>query len=115
MDRRDRSPIGAAARQLTASEAIVAPSSDDTFPGILHPPGTDTFPAAPPHTVPADTPNRWTAGVGRWWRGIFSRNAYARGPDTVRAGRSSHRFFQHLIDPAEKGADDAPPPGDAGK
>jgi hypothetical protein len=82
---------------------------------MLHPPGADAFPAAPPHTVPAYSPARWTGGVGRWWRGMFSRNAYARGPDTVRAGRTGHRFFQHLIDPAEKGANDASPPADTAK
>jgi len=112
----DRSPIGAAARENSQpASRIVTPSSDDAFPGLLRPPGDDAFPPAAPHSVPADSPTRWTAGFGRWWRGMFSRNAYARGPDTVRSGRSGHRFFQHLIDPAEKGADEASPPADTAK
>lgn len=104
----------AAAQDLTTSEAKVTPSSDAPA-GMLHPPGTDAFPAAPPHSVPAYARTRWTAGLGRWWHAVFARNAYARGADTVRAGHSGHRPFQHLIEPDGEGANDASLRGGAGR
>lgn len=82
--------------------------SSDAPPGELHPPGSDAFPTAPPHSVPAYARARWTSGLARWWHAVFARNAYARGPDTVRSGRSGHRFFQHLIETDEGGSGDAP-------
>ena len=88
--------------------------SSDAPPGMLHPPGTDAFPPAAPHSVPPDSRTRWTSGLARWWHAIFARNAYARGPDTVRSGRGGHRFFQHLIETDDAGANGASARGDDG-
>jgi len=90
----------------------MAPS--DTPPGTLPQPGADAFPPSPPHAVTAYARSRWASGLARWWQASFGRNAYARGADTVRAGRSGHRFFQHLIDADatdERGATDHTAPG----
>jgi hypothetical protein len=57
--------------------------------------------------VAAYSRSRWASGLARWWQASFGRNAYARGPDTVRSGRKSHRFFQHLIETDDEGANDA--------
>ena len=90
--------------------------SSDAPPGMLHPPAADDFPTAAPHTVPSYASTRWTSGLARWWHAIFARNAYARGPDTMRSGRRGHRPFQHLIETDDAGANGAPAPGDdAGK
>ena len=92
--------------------------SNDAPPGMLQSPGTDAFPASAPHTVEPYARTRWTSKLTRWWHAIFARNAYARGPDTVRSGRPGHHFFQHLIEDegaADKGADNAAARGDAGK
>lgn len=77
--------------------------SSDAPPGMLHPPGPDAFPPGAPHAVPPYIRGRWLSGLARWWHARFARNAYARGPDTVRSGRRGHRFFQHLIE-TEDGA-----------
>jgi hypothetical protein len=95
------------------NEAIVTPSSGNP-PGMLQPPGAEAFPPSAPHTVPAYARTRWTAGMARWWRALFTRDAYARGPATVRSGRRGHRFFQHLIDPADEDVNDASSRDDAG-
>ena len=88
--------------------------SSDAPPGMLQAPEADAFPTAAPHRVASYSRTRWTSGLTRWWHAIFARNAYARGPDTVRSGRSGHRFFQHLIEPDGEAASDAPAGGDAG-
>jgi hypothetical protein len=80
---------------------------------MLHPPGTEAFPASTPHSVEPYARTRWSSGLTRWWNAIFRRNAYARGPDTVRSGRSGHHFFQHLIE--DEAASDAARPDEAGK
>ena len=72
--------------------------SSDAPPGMLHPPGTDAFPTTAPHSVRLHDSTHRKSWLARWWHAIFARNAYARGPDTVRSGRSGHRFFQHLIE-----------------
>ena len=72
--------------------------SSDAPPGMLHPPGTDAFPPTAPHSVRLHDGTHRKSWLTRWWHAIFARNAYARGPDTVRSGRSGHRFFQHLIE-----------------
>jgi hypothetical protein len=82
---------------------------------MLHPPESDAFPTAAPHAVPAQSPPRKSSGLARWWHSLFARNAYARGPDTPRSGRSGHRPFQHLIDSDDGGANDAPGRGETGK
>lgn len=82
---------------------------------MLPPPATDAFPPAAPHTVTAYARTRWTSGLARWWQAAFGRNAYARGPDTVRSGRRGHRFFQHLIEAEDAGADDASTRGGDGE
>jgi len=82
---------------------------------MLHPPGTDAFPAAAPHSVPAYSRARLTSRVARWWHAIFARNAYGRGPDTVRSGRRGHRPFQHLIESDDGAANGAPPRAGTGK
>ena len=112
MERWTGRPSGRPRRKLTTSEAIVTPSSDAP-PGMLHSPGTGASPPAAPHAVPSYSRGRWTSGLARWWHAIFTRNAYARGPDTVRSGRSGHRFFQHLIEPAGEAANDASARGEA--
>lgn len=89
--------------------------SSETPPGMLRQPDTDAFPPTAPHTVPAYDRTRWTSRLAHWWHATFARNAYARGPDTPRSGRSGHRFFQHLIETDEAGTGAAPTPGDAGK
>jgi hypothetical protein len=80
---------------------------------MLAPPGDGTFPAAAPHSVAPYGRRRWTSGITRWWHTIFRRNSYVRGPDTVRSGRSGHRFFQHLIEPDGEAANDASAAGQA--
>ena len=82
--------------------------TSDAPPGMLHPPGSDALPTAAPHSVEPYARTRWSSGLARWWHAIFTRNAYARGPDTVRSGRRGHRFFQHLIETK----DGAAPAGD---
>lgn len=79
---------------------------------MLHSPDTDAFPPAAPHAVPAYSRSRWLSGLARWWHAVFTRNAYARGPDSVRSGRKSHRFFQHLIETEDGSATSAPARGD---
>ncbi|HET7234354.1 MAG TPA: hypothetical protein VFJ16_30350 [Longimicrobium sp.] len=84
----------------------------DTLPS----PSTNVFPPEAPHRVTAYSPPRWASGLARWWHASFGRNAYARGPDTVRSGRKSHRFFQHLIEGEGEGAGEASRRGEkAGK
>ena len=87
--------------------------SSDAPPEMLATPGADAFPAAAPHRVAPYARTRWTSGITRWWHAIFTRNRYARGPDTVRSGRSGHRFFQHLIEPEGEAANDASARGEA--
>jgi len=87
--------------------------SPETPPGMLDPPATGAFPAAAPHSVAPYDRRRWTSGIFRWWHAIFTRNPYGRGPDTVRSGRSGHRFFQHLIEPDGEAAKDASGRGEA--
>ena len=89
--------------------------SSDAPPGRLRPPGADAFPTAAPHSVRPYEHTRWTSRVARWWHAIFARNPYARGPDTVRSGRSGHRFFQHLIETDDTGANGAPADGESGE
>jgi hypothetical protein len=46
---------------------------------------------------------------------MFARNAYARGTDTVRSGRSGHRPFQHLIENDDGRANGAPARDETGE
>ncbi|HEX8696389.1 MAG TPA: hypothetical protein VF746_28480 [Longimicrobium sp.] len=72
----------------------------DAPAGMLPPPGTDAFPPAAPHSVPAYSRPRWPAAMSRWWRAAFAHNTYARRTDAAGSGPGGHRFFEHLIGPA---------------
>ena len=79
--------IRAAAQDLTASEAPLAPSQTppDSFSGA------DA--SAPPHPVPADSPSRWPAALTRMWRSIFAREAFAHRAHDAESAPGGASFF----------------------
>ncbi|HEU0301338.1 MAG TPA: hypothetical protein VFR37_17870 [Longimicrobium sp.] len=68
----------------------------DTRPGTSPPPGTDAFPPAAPHAVPAYSPTRWLATLSRWWG--YARDAYAARTGMWGSGRN--HFFPRAVQPA---------------
>jgi hypothetical protein len=83
-------------------------TSPDAPQGIPTPPDADAFPPGPPHTVDAYTRPRWPAALSRWWRGVFERDASARGGYMAGNRGGDQRYFPQRADgPSANGG---PPP-----